>query len=157
MKGADSNGLFGTGSLFLTGDMGTPDKQLDFFWQLVFCATAATIVSGAVAERIKFSTYLIYSALISLIVYPLFGHWVWGGGWLSKLATMTSLVPAWSTCLAAAALVISRFWAPAMTIRPDGARPIRAEHSPSLRVHPALRLRLQWRFSPWARTQPRSS
>src|SRR3990172_2581303 len=68
MKGVDHNGLFGTGSLFLTGDMGTPDKQLDFFWQLVFCATAATIVSGAVAERIKFSVYLIYSALISLIV-----------------------------------------------------------------------------------------
>jgi Amt family ammonium transporter len=88
MKGADSNGLFGTGSLFLTGDMGTPDKQLDFFWQLVFCATAATIVSGAVAERIKFSTYLIYSALISLIVYPLFGHWVWGGGWLAQMGHM---------------------------------------------------------------------
>src|SRR3972149_4229421 len=54
MKGADHNGIFGAGSLFLTGDMGAPDRQLDFFWQLVFCATAATIVSGAVAERIKF-------------------------------------------------------------------------------------------------------
>lgn len=51
----------------------------------VFCATAATIVSGAMAERTKFSTYLIYSAAISLIIYPVTGHWIWGGGWLSQL------------------------------------------------------------------------
>ena len=49
-------------------------------FQTVFCATAATIVSGAMAERTKFSSYLIYSALISLIIYPITGHWIWGGG-----------------------------------------------------------------------------
>lgn len=85
MKGTDKFGLFGTGSLFLRGEMYDVGKYLDFFWQLVFCATAATIVSGAVAERLKFSAYLIYSAAVSLIIYPIYGHWVWGGGWLSKL------------------------------------------------------------------------
>ena len=54
-------------------------------FQTVFCATAATIVSGAMAERTKFSSYLIYSALISLIIYPITGHWIWGGGWLAEL------------------------------------------------------------------------
>ena len=54
-------------------------------FQTVFCATSATIVSGAMAERTKFSAYCIYSAIISLIIYPLSGHWIWGGGWLSQL------------------------------------------------------------------------
>ena len=54
-------------------------------FETVFCATAATIVSGAMAERTKFSMYLIYSAVISLFVYPIEGHWTWGGGWLSQL------------------------------------------------------------------------
>lgn len=56
-----------------------------FVFNLVFCATAATIVSGAMAERTKFSAYCIYSGVISLIVYPIEAHWVWGGGWLSQL------------------------------------------------------------------------
>ncbi len=60
------------------------------FWaflifQTVFCATAATIVSGAMAERTKFISYCIYSAVISLVIYPISGHWIWGGGWLSEL------------------------------------------------------------------------
>ena len=54
-------------------------------FQTVFCATSATIVSGAMAERTKFSAYCIYSAAISLIIYPISGHWIWGGGWLSQL------------------------------------------------------------------------
>ena len=54
-------------------------------FQTVFCATSATIVSGAMAERTKFSAYCIYSAAISLVVYPVSGHWIWGGGWLSEL------------------------------------------------------------------------
>lgn len=54
-------------------------------FQTVFCATAATIVSGAMAERTKFSAYCVYSFVISLLIYPISGHWIWGGGWLSQL------------------------------------------------------------------------
>ena len=56
-----------------------------FVFNLVFCATTATIVSGAMAERTKFSAYCIYSAVISLFIYPIEAHWVWGGGWLAQL------------------------------------------------------------------------
>ena len=56
-----------------------------FVFNLVFCATTATIVSGAMAERTKFSAYCIYSALISLLIYPIEAHWIWGGGWLAQL------------------------------------------------------------------------
>ena len=56
-----------------------------FVFNLVFCATTATIVSGAMAERTKFSSYCIYSAVISLFIYPIEAHWIWGGGWLSQL------------------------------------------------------------------------
>lgn len=54
-------------------------------FQTVFCATSATIVSGAMAERTKFSAYCIYSAAISLLIYPVSGYWIWGGGWLSQM------------------------------------------------------------------------
>ncbi|MGN0171903.1 MAG: ammonium transporter [Acutalibacteraceae bacterium] len=54
-------------------------------FQTVFCATAATIVSGAMAERTKFAAYCVYSAVISAVVYPISGHWIWGGGWLAQL------------------------------------------------------------------------
>ena len=56
-----------------------------FVFNLVFCATTATIVSGAMAERTKFSAYCVYSAVISLVIYPIEAHWIWGGGWLSQL------------------------------------------------------------------------
>ena len=56
-----------------------------FVFNLVFCATTATIVSGAMAERTKFSAYCIYSGVISLFIYPIEAHWIWGGGWLSQL------------------------------------------------------------------------
>lgn len=65
-----------------TGDI--PNAAFLVF-QTMFCATAATIVSGAVAERTKFSAYLIYSFLISAVVYPISGHWIWGGGWLADM------------------------------------------------------------------------
>ena len=56
-----------------------------FVFNLVFCATAATIVSGSMAERTKFSSYCIYSGIISLVVYPIEAHWIWGGGWLAQI------------------------------------------------------------------------
>jgi len=86
MFGSDGAGFIGApnwGDLsFYKGDL--PVEGFIIF-ETVFCATAATIVSGAMAERTKFSMYLIYSAFISLIVYPVEGHWTWGGGWLSEL------------------------------------------------------------------------
>ncbi len=54
-----------------------------FFFQLVFAATTATIVSGAMAERTKFTSYMLYSAIVSAVIYPISGHWIWGGGWLA--------------------------------------------------------------------------
>lgn len=87
MFGAGS-GFFGAFEFFSTTDhgeaIGIPNLAF-FFFQLVFAATAATIVSGAMAERTKFVSYLIYSAIITLVVYPISGHWIWGGGWLSQL------------------------------------------------------------------------
>ena len=89
--------MFGTGcSLFgridpmILGDYsavlprGVPLWAFAIF-QTVFCATSATIVSGSMAERTKFSAYCLYSAAISLLIYPVSGHWIWGGGWLSQL------------------------------------------------------------------------
>jgi Amt family ammonium transporter len=55
-----------------------------FFFQLVFCGTAATIVSGAVAERIKYLSFIVFSLLLALFVYPVVGHWIWGGGFLAQ-------------------------------------------------------------------------
>ena len=88
MFGAGS-GLFGTFDPCVRGDYsailpaGVPLWAFVIF-QTVFCATAATIVSGAVAERTKFSGYLLYSLAIALLIYPVTGHWIWGGGWLSE-------------------------------------------------------------------------
>lgn len=73
--------LFGKIDLFCL----STDDYTTMIFQAVFCATSATIVSGAMAERTKFSAYCIYSALISLFVYPISGHWIWGGGWLANL------------------------------------------------------------------------
>ncbi|MCK4273735.1 MAG: ammonium transporter, partial [Dehalococcoidales bacterium] len=85
MMGGDWHGLWGTEGWLMFGDYYDVDKYLNMFWMLVFCATAATIVAGAVAERLKFKAYLIYSIVVSAIIYPIYGHWVWGGGWLSTL------------------------------------------------------------------------
>ncbi len=85
MMGGDWHGLWGTEGWGMSGDYYDVDAYLNMFWMLVFCATAATIVAGAVAERLKFKAYLIYSVAVSAIIYPIYGHWVWGGGWLSSL------------------------------------------------------------------------
>lgn len=78
--------LIGGLDFFVQGDYSSTFPSSAFLiFQTVFCATAATIVSGAMAERTKFSAYCIYSVLISLIVYPVSGHWIWGGGWLSTM------------------------------------------------------------------------
>ncbi|MCP4312603.1 MAG: ammonium transporter [Bacteroidetes bacterium] len=88
MYGEDVGGFLGKISFFFNSDgvNGVPDKT-SLMFQTVFAATAATIVSGAVAERTKFSAYLIFSIAITAIIYPISGHWVWGGGWLSTMAT----------------------------------------------------------------------
>ena len=52
---------------------------------MVFCGTAATIVSGAVAERIKYVSFIIFSFVLTIIIYPIIGQWIWGGGWLARL------------------------------------------------------------------------
>jgi Amt family ammonium transporter len=59
-----------------------------FFFQLVFCGTAATIVSGAVAERIKYISFIIFSLILTMFIYPIVGHWIWGGGFLSSLGML---------------------------------------------------------------------
>ena len=94
MFGGD-NPIIGTQNLFILGDANldfyantlTPNVPFwgKFFFQLVFCGTAATIVSGAVAERVKYTSFIIFSFILTLVVYPVVGHWVWGGGWLADL------------------------------------------------------------------------
>lgn len=94
MFGGD-NPFMGTENLFILGnqDLSVYDETLTstvpfwgkFFFQLVFCGTAATIVSGAVAERVKYVSFIVFSFILTLVIYPIVGHWVWGGGWLADL------------------------------------------------------------------------
>ena len=114
MFGASTAVYVGGDHFFLSPDNGTADGQWEYtFWmfQVVFAATAATIVSGAMAERTKFRGYLIYSVVISAIIYPVFGHWAWGtlllsdqsGAWLANMgfldfagSTVVHSVGAWA-------------------------------------------------------------
>ena len=84
MYGAGNDWFGWEGFGFIGEDSNVP-AECTFIFQTVFCATAATIVSGAMAERTKFSMYVIFSVLISALVYPIEGHWSWGGGWLSEM------------------------------------------------------------------------
>ena len=118
----DGNSFFGMqGLFFLTGADNSPATGdsykgvysalnwtgvpllAKFFFQLVFCGTAATIVSGAVAERIKYKSFIVFTFVMALFIYPVVGHWIWGGGWLSKLgmfdfagSTVVHSVGGWS-------------------------------------------------------------
>ncbi|WDT77354.1 MAG: ammonium transporter [Candidatus Manganitrophus sp.] len=104
MMFGDGNGFIGTSGLFfiggednspMPGDLykgvysaiswATVPLLAKFFFQLVFAGTAATIVSGAVAERIKYLSFIVFSFFLVAFIYPIVGHWIWGGGWLAKL------------------------------------------------------------------------
>lgn len=89
MFGKDVAGIIGIPGFFTDGTAENAATSVNnyafLFFQTVFCATAATIVSGAMAERTKFISYCIYSAVISAVIYPIAGHWIWGGGWLAQL------------------------------------------------------------------------
>lgn len=86
LLGEDWVGFIGKPGFDIFSDYANFDWS-GFVFNLVFCATAATIVSGAMAERTKFISYCIYSAVISALIYPVEAHWVWGGGWLTTLNT----------------------------------------------------------------------
>ncbi len=126
---AADNGFIGLHGFFLKGSDNSPATaeaykgvfrslnwtgvplQAKFFFQLVFAGTAATIVSGAVAERIKFSAFVIFSLILVGIVYPVTGHWIWGGGWLSQLgfwdfagSTVVHSVGGWAALVGAVLL-----------------------------------------------------
>ena len=87
------NTFFGTSGFFLYGKAYDVTTAMVWLFQMVFAATAATIVAGAVAERLKFQAYLIYSFVICAVIYPIYGHWVWGGGWLSDLSSFLTFLP----------------------------------------------------------------
>lgn len=116
----EGNGFIGLQGFFFNGD-GTPygdanypeavPAAISFLFQVAFAATAATIVSGAVAERVRFDAFLIFSALLVAISYAVTGHWVWDGGWLSELgfsdfagSTVVHSVGGWAALVGAAVL-----------------------------------------------------
>jgi len=83
----DGNAFMGLKGWFLAGAQSGANVPLHAFWlfQAAFCGAAATIVAGGMAKRMKIQAYLIYSFVISALIYPIVGHWIWGGGWLSEL------------------------------------------------------------------------
>ena len=117
MFGGD-NPIIGTKGFFNPTSIADKDGMFNglpigvfMIFHTVFCATAATIVSGSMAERTKFSAYLIYSACISIFIYPVTGHWIWGGGWLSNMgfhdfagSTAVHSVGGWCALVGAAIL-----------------------------------------------------
>lgn len=121
MFGAQGNGFIGLGGWFLTSNdpamyqaYGNLQVPVHFLFQVAFAGTAATIVSGAVAERVKFVDFLIFSVLLVGIAYPITGHWIWGGGWLSTVlgvgfhdfagSTVVHSVGGWAALMGAAFL-----------------------------------------------------
>ena len=110
MYGVSAGGFIGSSQFFLNG----ADSNVfrDWMFQVVFAATAATIVSGAMAERTKFKGYLVYSVFVSALIYPISGHWIWSGdGWLAQLgfhdfagSTVVHSVGGWTALVGAAVL-----------------------------------------------------
>ncbi|MBF2027995.1 MAG: ammonium transporter [Oscillatoriales cyanobacterium C42_A2020_001] len=161
---SDGNDFIGTGGFFLAGADNSPATGeaykgifsslnwtgvpllAKFFFQLVFAGTAATIVSGAVAERIKFVDFLIFSLLLVGIAYPITGHWIWGGGWLYKLgffdfagSTVVHSVGGW------AALMGAVFLGPRIgKYNSDGTPNALPAHNMSIATLGALILWLGW-------------
>jgi Amt family ammonium transporter len=89
MYGKDFGGWIGTTGFFLRGSLEhiSLNVSIDTFWlfQCAFVIAVISIVSGAVAERVNFSAYLLYALVMTGIIYPIAGHWIWGGGWLARL------------------------------------------------------------------------
>lgn len=162
---SDGNGFIGvSGGYFLSGADNSPATLTNykgifsslnwtgvpllakFFFQLVFAGTAATIVSGAVAERIKFVDFLIFSLLLVGIAYPITGHWIWGGGWLYKLgffdfagSTVVHAVGGWAALMGAA------FLGPRLgKYNSDGSPNALPAHNMSIATLGALILWLGW-------------
>jgi Amt family ammonium transporter len=144
----DGNDLFGSSGWFLSGDAYDAGTFELWFFQMVFAATAATIVSGTMAERTKINAYMAYSFLISAIIYPVYGHWQWGGGWLATMDT-----PSWDfagsgvvhTVGGTAALVGGLMVGPRMgKFGPDGKPRSIPGHSVTLVVLGMLILYLGW-------------
>lgn len=115
MFGVSRGGLFGGSGFFVRGSFEQIGLDIPLYafllFQTVFAATAATIVSGAMAERTKFSAYLLYNVAITALIYPVVGHWVWGGGWLGNLgfidfagSTVVHSVGGWAALIGAAVL-----------------------------------------------------
>ena len=143
------NGLIGHSWFFLKDipaeTNGIPTLAYWFF-QVVFAAAAATIVAGAMAERTKFSAYMLYSFIISALVYPIVGHWIWGGGWLAQLgfqdfagSTVVHTVGGWAS-LAGAVVIgprLDKFW-------PDGQAKVIPGHNIPLAALGCLILWFGW-------------
>ncbi len=159
----DGNPFFGLGGWFLSGADNSPATGdayqgifgslnwtgvpllAKFFFQLVFAGTAATIVSGAVAERIKFVDFLIFSLLLVGIAYPITGHWIWGGGWLAKAnfwdfagSTVVHSVGGWAALMGAA------FLGPRIGRYQDGQMTALPGHNMSIATLGCLILWLGW-------------
>jgi ammonium transporter, Amt family len=159
----DGNPFFGTNGWFLSGADNSPATGdayqgvfsalnwtgvplgAKFLFQLVFAGTAATIVSGAVAERIKFVSFLIFSLFLVGIAYPITGHWIWGGGWLAKAgfwdfagSTVVHAVGGWAALMGAA------FLGPRLGKYQNGASVAMPGHNMSIATLGALILWLGW-------------
>jgi len=147
LSGADNSPATGDAYQGIFGSLNWTGVPLlaKFFFQLVFAGTAATIVSGAVAERIKFVDFLIFSLLLVGIAYPITGHWIWGGGWLAKAnfwdfagSTVVHSVGGWAALMGAA------FLGPRIGRYQDGQMTALPGHNMSIATLGCLILWLGW-------------